>query len=478
MSDIEWLIDDVENSPWGPRVGAFFAFDGTLISGYSAAAFFEQRLEHGEIPLKDLLHTTVERVAVERRIHDVSELMRIGIEAQAGQSYEEFEGWSRKVFAKRISGMVFPEARTLVDAHLRMGHTVVIASSATTLQIGPTAEDLGINHLVCTQIEVNDEGVVTGRLDGELCWGPVKVDALKRFSTDHDVDLSRSFAYSNGSEDLPMLESVGRPRAVNPDADLAKVARKRRWGIAHLKLPPKTTPITIARSAAAAGVFAAGVVTGAAMAVLNRNRTVGANVAATVGSDLTLATAGVELRVVGEKNAWSHRPAVFIFNHQSQLDVFVLGSVLRRDFTGVAKKSLEHDPLFAPVGYLADVAYIDRANTAKAVEALRPVVEALKGGRSIAIAPEGTRSPTPRLLPFKKGAFHVAMQANVPIVPVVMRNCGELMRAHSYVVHPGTVDVAVLQPIFTKGWNKENLDSKIAEVRGMFLKTLANWPTR
>lgn len=478
MSDIEWLIEDVETSTWGPRVGAFFDFDGTLISGYSAAAFFRQRLKHGEIPLQELVETLVETVNIEGHGHDVSELMRIGIQAQAGQSFDEFEAWSRKVFAKRIAGMLYPEARALVDAHLRMGHTVVVASSATPPQIRPTAEDLGINNVVCTEIEVDDDGVITGRLDGDIRWGVGKASGVADFAAEHDIDLADSFAYTNGAEDLPLLELVGHPRPTNPDADLVEIARERKWPTARLAMPAKTTPAALARSAAAFGSFAGGVLAGAAMAVLNRDRNVGANIAASVASDIALATAGVRIRVVGEENLWIHRPAVFIFNHQSQLDVFVLGALLRRDFTGVAKKSLEHDPLFAPVGYLADVAYIDRQNNARAREELKPVVEALKKGRSIAVAPEGTRSPTQRLLPFKKGAFHMAMQANVPLVPIVMRNCGELMRSHSYVIHPGTVDVAVLPPVYPYGWTKAKLDANIAAVRGQFLKTLAEWPEK
>ena len=181
--------------------------------------------------------------------------------------------------------------------------------------------------------------------------------------------------------------------------------------------------------------------------------------------------------MVGEENLWSQRPAVFLFNHQSQLDVLVLGALLRENFTGVAKKSLEKDPFFGPIGWLANVAFIDRRNNAKAREALEPVVAALKEGRSLAVAPEGTRSPTPRLLPFNKGPFHIAMQAEVPLVPIVMRNCGEIMAAHSYVVHPGVVDVAVLPPVDTRDWELADLDEHITQVRDMYLQTLSDWPT-
>ncbi len=476
MADIEWLLEQIETGPEGPHVGAFFDFDGTLIDGYSATAFFQERLRKGDIGVKELVATLTESVNVERRGHDVDELMRIGVGAQSGKSLDELERWSTKVFSKKIAAKLYPEARVLIDAHKRMGHTVVIASSATQPQVKATADDLGVRHLVVTEMEVED-GKLTGRLDGPIRWGQGKADGVRQFARSHKVRLRDSYAYSNGAEDVPMLEAVGHPCALNPDRELVEIARQHKWPITELKKPPSTTPTDVVRSAAAIGVFASSVGAAATLGLVNGSRRMGANIAASAGSDLGLAAAGVRLNIVGEENAWKDRPAVFLFNHQSQLDVFVLGAVLRRDFTGVAKKELEYSPFFGPIGYLADVAYIDRSNSKKAQHQLEPVVEALKSGRSIAIAPEGTRSPTSRLLPFKKGPFHMAMQAHVPIVPIVMRNCGEIMAAHSFVIHPGTVDVAVLPPVSTKGWNKDNLDEHVKQIRDMYLHTLADWPT-
>jgi putative phosphoserine phosphatase/1-acylglycerol-3-phosphate O-acyltransferase len=215
---------------------------------------------------------------------------------------------------------------------------------------------------------------------------------------------------------------------------------------------------------------------GVGAGALNRSRRVAANLAASVGSDLALAVAGVDLDVLGEEHLWSHRPAVFVFNHQSSLDTLVLGSLLRRDFTGIAKKEAARDPRFAPIGALLDVVYIDRANSGAAREAMRPVVERIRSGTSLAIAPEGTRTPTPRLRPFKKGAFHIAMQAGVPMVPVVLRNAGQLMWRGEAVVHPGTLQVAVLPPIPTDDWSVDDLDARVADVRKRFEATLQRWP--
>lgn len=477
MADIDWLIGEIEGGPQGPEVGAFFDFDGTLIKGYSATAFFRERIKTRDIDAKEVFDTLIESVNIERRGKDVTDLMNIAVRAQQDKTFEELQDFGERIFNKKIASMVYPDARVLVEAHRAAGHTIVLASSATLPQVQSAAEDLGIDYIVCTELDVED-GHYTGKLASPVRWGKEKAKAVREFADEYGVDLTQSFCYSNGAEDVPFLSLAGNPRPLNPDDDLVAIAKKKKWPIARFKMPHRHNPITVARSLTAISALGFGVAAGAATALINSDRTVGMAVAASVGSDLALATAGVELNVVGEEHLWSHRPAVFIFNHQSQLDVLLLGALLRRDFTAVAKKELEHDPVFAPLGYLASVAYVDRKNSTKAREALEPVVAALREGRSIAIFPEGTRSPTPRLLPFKKGAFHMAMQAGVPVVPVVMRNAGDLMRPHSLVISSGTVDVAVLKPISTKTWTPKNVGRQAEKIRQLYLDTMAHWPTK
>ena len=230
----------------------------------------------------------------------------------------------------------------------------------------------------------------------------------------------------------------------------------------------------LARSAVAIGGLSAGALTGAGVALGNRDRRSGINTAANVGSELSLAAAGIHVEIQGEGNLWSNRPAIFVFNHQSQLDVPIMAAVLRKDFTGVAKKSLQGNPVFGPIGWFAGVAFIDRSDPAAAREALAPVVQSLRDGVSLAVAPEGTRSL--ELGPFKKGPFHMAIQGGVPMVPVVIRNAGQIMAPHSYIVNPGTVQVAVLPPVDTSTWTAETVEAHRDEVRQMFVDTLAHWP--
>jgi putative phosphoserine phosphatase/1-acylglycerol-3-phosphate O-acyltransferase len=352
---------------------------------------------------------------------------------------------------------------------------VVLASSATRYQLAALAEDLGIDDVLCSEVELI-RGFFSGYLAGDVLWGAAKAKAVTSFADGHDVELERSFAYANGDEDVEFLSLVGRPRALNPGSRLERVARERAWPITELSGRGRPGVTDVLRTGAAlTGLGAAGAL-GVALGALNRDRRLGANVAASIGPDLALALAGVKLKVSGEEHLWSHRPAVFIFNHQSSIDVAVIGSLIRRDLTGVAKKEAARDPRFAPIGYVTDTVYVDRADSKQARAALDPAVQRLKHGTSIAIAPEGTRSATAALGRFKKGAFHLAMQAGVPLVPIVIRNAGDVMWRGSLVIRPGTIDVTVLAPIPTDGWTVRGLDQRVATIRRRFERTLEDWP--
>lgn len=245
-----------------------------------------------------------------------------------------------------------------------------------------------------------------------------------------------------------------------------------------MKLDPGGTAVALFRT----GAGAAGLSTATAVAIgigaLNRSRRRTVNTLASAGTALSLALAGVELEVVGRQHLWSHRPAVFIFNHQSALDVLVVANLVGRDFTGVAKREASHDPRFALLGALAGAAYVDRHNHGQAVAALTDVVARIDAGVSIAIAPEGTRSRTGAVGPFKTGAFHMAQQAGVAVVPIVLHGTGTLMPPGSLLVHPGTVQAAVLEPIDVSGWGEGEFHEQVEAVRQRYVDTLEHWPER
>jgi putative phosphoserine phosphatase/1-acylglycerol-3-phosphate O-acyltransferase len=234
--------------------------------------------------------------------------------------------------------------------------------------------------------------------------------------------------------------------------------------------------VAATRTVAAYSGLAAACVVGATLGLVNRSRRVASNVTLSMGSGVALSLAGVSVEVAGEHNLWTHRPAVFIFNHQSLLDPLVVFKLVQRDITGVGKQEVAKQPGVAQFAWLINAALVDRGDSTQAKAALAPAVERLAKGCSITIAPEGTRSATARLGPFKKGAFHMAMQGGVPIVPVVLRNTGELLGRGSNVIRRGTVDVVVLPPVPVDGWTVADLDKRVREVRGMFVDALDDWP--
>jgi HAD superfamily hydrolase (TIGR01490 family) len=472
----EQLIADVDRAPSGPRVAAFFDFDGTVIDGHSLAAFVRHHVRSLHVTPADLGQMLLSGLRGVTTEEDFERFTVTGMRAWAGRSEDELVELGERLFVQVIAGSLYPEAWRLVTAHLQAGHTVVLASSATRFQVEPAARAMGIEHVLVSPVQIVD-GICTGRPGGPLLWRAGKATAVRSFAEEHDIDLVQSYAYSNGDEDVPFLRTVGRPRALNPGRGLADAARHNSWPIARFRPRGRGGPRELARTAAGIGGLLGGFATGLAVGALGGSRREGVDLGITLGGELGSALAGVRVEVEGAEHL-ATRPAVFLFNHQSQLDVLVLAKVLRGGFTAVAKKGLANTPGFGLMFRLADVAFVDRGDPTQARQALEPAVERLREGISLVIAPEGTRSATPGLGSFKKGAFHVAMQAGVPIVPLVIRNAGELMWRGASTIQSGTVQVRALAPIPTDGWTAEELDERVAEVRGRYVETLAHWSGR
>ncbi|MGH3715748.1 MAG: HAD-IB family hydrolase [Micromonosporaceae bacterium] len=475
MTTPEQVVRQIEQGPSGPGIGAFFDLDGTLVSGYTAGAFYSDRVRRGEIGVGEFTRTLVAVLDGNVLGGDPTRLGDVSVAGLRGRAEDALVEMGERLFVQSIAGTIRPQARDLVRAHVRMGHTVAVASSATRYQVAPVARDLGIRHILCTELET-EEGILTGKLRTPMLWGEPKARAVRAFAREHGIDLTSSHGYANGAEDVPFLSSVGRPHALNPHPGLATAAGQQGWPVLTLREPPRAGVRALLGTVGAVAGMNAGLGLGAVLGLLRQDRRLGVNTGIALACDSALALAGVKLKVTGEQNLWRSRPAIFVGNHQSALDPIVVGSLLRKDIAAVGKAEARYDPRTAIGGLVMDVAFIDRSNPEQAHAELDKLVERIRSGTSIMIFPEGTRTATPVLGRFKKGAFHLAMQAGVPMVPIVLRNTGELMWRRSALVNPGTVEVCVLDPIPTDDWTPADLDRITAQVRQQFADTLEKWP--
>lgn len=181
---------------------------------------------------------------------------------------------------------------------------------------------------------------------------------------------------------------------------------------------------------------------------------------------------GIRLVVQGRENL-EHRPAVIVANHQSNVDVLLLGAVYPRDTVVIGKRELLKIPLFGILFAASRNILIDRRDRTRAVAGLDKAVQALRDdGMSIWIFPEGTRSRGKSLGTFKKGAFHMAVEAGVPILPVVtssMRDALDVSRRHA---PGGVVEVRVLAPISTADKTTEDVAALAASTHALFEQEL------
>jgi 1-acyl-sn-glycerol-3-phosphate acyltransferase len=191
------------------------------------------------------------------------------------------------------------------------------------------------------------------------------------------------------------------------------------------------------------------------------------------GIKVALLLTGTKIEVSGKERLADPRNTVIVANHVSHLDAPVLLQALGVDFKAVAKKEVFRAPVLSSVLRLAGFIEVDRADRAQATRAIARAVSALKAGSCFLIFPEGTRSRTGALGPFKKGGFVVAMDAGSRIVPVVLAGARELMPRGGFRIRPGTVRVRVLDPVATESYSYDDRDALIADVRGRMAAALA-----
>lgn len=168
-------------------------------------------------------------------VSDFAVLKKAGAKAFRGTDIQRNVELYLKIYAERLRDTVYPEARERIIAFQRDGFAVSIVSATYRFMVEPFAEDLGIEHFVGQELEL-DGGICTGRLDGPVWHGANKAKYVRTFAAEHGCDLAECWAFGDSWNDLDMLEAVGHPVAVNPGRKLKKLARERGWEIARWDL--------------------------------------------------------------------------------------------------------------------------------------------------------------------------------------------------------------------------------------------------
>jgi HAD superfamily hydrolase (TIGR01490 family) len=264
------MLMPVENH-LSPRTAAFFDLDKTVIAKSSTLAFSRPFYQGGLINRRAVLRTAYAQFVylVGGADHDQMEGMRKYLS-------ELCRGWNvqqvREIVAETLHDLIDPiiydEAASLIEEHHLAGRDVVIVSASGAEVVEPIGEMLGADHVIATRMGVK-EGRYTGEID-HYVYGPAKARAIAEVAESEGYDLERSFAYSDSVTDIPMLETVGHPYAVNPDRALRREAAAREWPVLTFnrpvrlrqRIPSLRMPPAPVRAVAAVGaaVTAAGLV--------------------------------------------------------------------------------------------------------------------------------------------------------------------------------------------------------------------------
>jgi 1-acyl-sn-glycerol-3-phosphate acyltransferase len=181
---------------------------------------------------------------------------------------------------------------------------------------------------------------------------------------------------------------------------------------------------------------------------------------------------GARVSYRGLDHMRAHIPCIYIANHQSNVDIWALIQALPPPTRFVAKESIFRIPVLGWAMAAAGFVPIDRSNRNRAVRSLHVAAERIRSGRPVVLFPEGTRSTIGSMLPFKKGPFHLALQAGVPVIPVAISGSGSILPRRSLRVSPGPVTVSFLSPIDVSEFQPDDHNGLLDRVRGALLRAL------
>ena len=213
------------------NIAAFFDFDETLISVNSSKIGFKWLYEHGMLSRAFILKVMIAVFLNRRNIISEKRMADVMITFYKDKKLADFKAGASEFYFDYLKPHLAPKIVEKLEFHREKGHILVIVSGSIRYYLEPAAKDLGIQHLVCTDLEENSNGLLTGKAKGQVCIGNHKKELTLKLVNKLMIDLENSYAYGDNQADIPLLKLVGNPVAVEPSATLKKVAQKNNWPI-------------------------------------------------------------------------------------------------------------------------------------------------------------------------------------------------------------------------------------------------------
>ncbi len=378
----------------GTREAAFFDLDRTLLRGASGPVISEALRSVGVLPER--------QIPGEGLVYKVFDTIGETLPSMflTRQAARMAQGWSRsavqeagKIAAERLVDDVLPFARLLIEEHHENDRLVVMATTSPFDLVAPLADALGIDAVIATRYGERD-GAYDGTVDGFFVWGPGKLSAVREWAARNDVDLDRSFAYSDSVYDAPLLSAVRFPVAVNPDPRLRILAAVRRWPSQHFDVPEGVPKL-------------AGIEPQRALQMLA----------------LPQLLPWVRFDIEGTDDIPTDGPLILVGNHRSYFDPLAIGFTIARvgrPLRFLGKKEVFDAPVVGQIATAMGGIRVDRGTGSD--EPLRAAAEALEAGEAVAIMPQGTiprgRAFYEPVLKGRWGAAKLAKMTRAPVVPI------------------------------------------------------------
>jgi HAD superfamily hydrolase (TIGR01490 family) len=255
-----------------PHAAAFFDLDNTVMQGAALFHFgrglYKRKFFHSRDLLRFAWQQAYFRLAGSEDPEHMADARDSALSIVKGHRVEELMSIGEEIYDEYMAGKIWPGTRALAQAHLDAGQRVWLVTAAPVETAMIIARRLGLTGALGTVAE-HMGGVYTGRLVGEPLHGPAKAEAVRALALAEDLALARCAAYSDSSNDIPMLSLVGHPYAINPDSRLRRHAREQGWRLRDYRTGRKAAKIGIP---AAAGVGAVAGGAAAAVAIQRRRR--------------------------------------------------------------------------------------------------------------------------------------------------------------------------------------------------------------